>query len=106
MFCESCGHSIADTLTHCPYCRQATGVVAAPSGSGAVAVAVRAPDEAATQKHSPSRLTRAEQSVYFRFARGFSWFLLIVVSLGIVVVGIYLVPVLLQMVGSSTSVRS
>jgi hypothetical protein len=104
MFCESCGQSIADTLAECPYCHEATGIVAASGPSGAAAVAVRAP--IAAQKPLNSKLSRVEQSVYFRFARGFSWFLLVVISVGIIRLLFALAPVMIQMFGSSTAVNA
>ena len=104
MFCGNCGQSIADTLAECPYCREATGAVTSSSTTGAAAVAVRAP--IAAQKVAASKLSRVEQGVYFRFARGFSWFLLVVVTLGILRIVIALAPVVVQMFGSSTSVSS
>ncbi|HET9282771.1 MAG TPA: hypothetical protein VFR24_12485 [Candidatus Angelobacter sp.] len=102
MFCENCGKSIANNLFECPYCRQATGVVAASGSTGAAAVAVKAP--IAVQNNSGSKLSRVEQGIYFRFARGFSWFLLIVITLGIIRIVISLGPVVAQTFGSSTAV--
>jgi hypothetical protein len=104
MFCENCGQSIADTLAECPYCHEATGGVAVSGPSGAAAVAVRA--TIAAQKAPRSKLSRVEQSVYFRFARGFSWFLLIVISLGTLRLLFALAPVVVKMFGSSTAVSS
>lgn len=104
MFCGNCGQSIAETFSECPFCHEPTGVVAASHASGAAAVAVRAP--IATQQKSGSKLSRVEQSVYFRFARGFSWLLLVVISLGILRLVIALAPVVVKMFGSSTSVSS
>jgi dsDNA-binding SOS-regulon protein len=51
-----------------------------------------------------SPLSRIEKAVYFRIARGFAWFLLVVVTLIIIVDAILLVSPVLQVVGSSTSV--
>jgi hypothetical protein len=104
MFCGNCGQSIADTLVECPYCHESTGVAASSSTTGAAAVAVRAP--IAAQKAASTNLSRVEQSVYFRFARGFSWFLLVLISLGILRLVIALAPVVVKMFGSSTSVSS
>jgi hypothetical protein len=104
MFCENCGKSIADTLAECPYCHEATGGVTASGPTGTAAVAVRAP--IAAQKAPRSKLSRVEQSVYFRFARGFSWFLLIVISLGVIRLLFALAPVMIQMFGSSTAVSA
>ncbi|HEX3095273.1 MAG TPA: zinc ribbon domain-containing protein [Candidatus Angelobacter sp.] len=105
MFCENCGQSVSDNVAQCPHCHQATGAVAAFGGAGAAAVAVRSPI-GATQKNTPSALSRVEQSIYFRFARGFSWFLLILIGLGILRIVIALAPVLIQTFGSSTTVNA
>jgi hypothetical protein len=51
-------------------------------------------------------LSRAEKAVYFRFARGFSWVLLIIITLGLVLDAVILVPEILQTVWASTSVSS
>jgi hypothetical protein len=51
-----------------------------------------------------SLLSRAEKSVYFRLARGSAWFLLVVVTLGLIVDAIALVPEVLQAVWASTYV--
>src|ERR1017187_1726528 len=105
MFCDSCGRGITDHVTHCPYCGQATGAVvtSAPSGAAAVAVQVRRvkPDE-----HTGSGLTRAEQTIYFRLARGFSWFLLVIISFAMVWIAIALIPVLSQVIGTSTKISA
>jgi hypothetical protein len=53
-----------------------------------------------------SGLTRAEQAVYFRLARGFSWFLLIIISLAMVGNAVLLIPVVSQVVGTSTDVSA
>ncbi len=104
MFCGNCGQSIADTLAECPYCREATGVVSGSSTTGAAAVAVRAP--IAVRQKPTSKLSQVEQSVYFRFARGFSWFLLVLITLAILRILVALAPVVVQMLGSSTAVNS
>jgi hypothetical protein len=51
-------------------------------------------------------LSRAEIAVYFRLARGFAWFLLVVVTLGLVADMIVLVPEFLQAAWAPTSVSS
>ncbi len=107
MFCEGCGHTIADTVNQCPSCGQPTGAAAFSSATGTAPVAVRTSASTPnTQQQASSRLTRAEQTVYFRLARGFSWFLLIVISIGIVGVAMRLVPIVTQVFGTSTSVTA
>lgn len=106
MFCESCGQSISDQVSRCPHCGGSTGVVASTSQTATAAVAVRAPQAKPAGESRSSGLTRAEQTVYFRLARGFSWFLLIVITVAMVLVAIRLIPVLTQFVGTSTGVNA
>jgi hypothetical protein len=103
MFCEYCGKTIADTAAACPHCGQATGASRAPTVAPAATIAARSSRGAAT-KQERSLLSHAEKAVYFRLARGFSWFLLILLTLGLVMSAIPLVPALSQSLGSSISV--
>lgn len=111
MFCENCGHTVPDTAAHCPSCGQATGATTTPPiasaavSSGAAPAPARSSSSETPLQRTPP-LTRAEQNIYFRVARGFSWFLLIVISIGIIVVGIQLIPAVKQGFGVSTSVNS
>lgn len=106
MFCENCGQSIADNVARCPSCGQPSGAAVTSTGAGIAPVAVQVPREPTPAGHLPSRLTRAEQTVYFRLARGFSWFLLVIISVGMVLVAMRLIPVLSQVVGTSTEVSA
>ncbi len=106
MFCGDCGKTIADNLSHCPHCGVPTGVVVSSTAAGAAPVAAPMVRRPVAEGSAPSRLTRAEQAVYFRLARGFSWFLLIVISLGMVGVFMLLLPVVSQVAGSSTEVSA
>lgn len=106
MFCESCGQSISDHVSRCPHCGESTGVAVSSGQTAVAAVAVRAPQPKPAGQSRSSGLTRAEQTVYFRLARGFSWFLLIVITVAMVLVAIRLIPVLTQFVGTSTGVSA
>ena len=103
MFCENCGKNIPDTAGTCPYCGQSTGVSPAPSPPSA-ALAAGPSSRALVEGERRSLLSQAEKAVYFRLARGFAWFLLVVVTLGLIVDLVILVPEVLQAVWASSSV--
>lgn len=105
MFCENCGHSIPDGAAQCRNCSSATGNQETPLAAATAAANEGSPIPPADGR-APSLLTRAEQSVYFRLARGFSWFLLLIISAGIVVLALLIAPVLSQVMGTSTRVSS
>jgi zinc-ribbon domain len=103
MYCENCGKEIADTVPVCPHCGQATGASSAPGPAPAATGPGRGAARLVSEQSS-SLLSRAEKAVYFRLARGFSWVLLIVITLGLIVNVILIVPEISQAVGPSISV--
>ena len=103
MFCENCGKNVSDTATVCPHCGQSTGTSPAPTPPHPVPAATPS-SRSPVGGEIGSLLSRAEKSVYFRLARGSAWFLLVVVTLGLIVDAIALVPEALQAVWASTSV--
>lgn len=106
MFCGNCGKSIANNVTRCPYCGVVDDAVGGSTPTSTTSVSVPIPRGQATGGQEQSRLTRAEQTLYFRIARGFSWFLLIIISIAMVLVAIQLVPALSQVVWTSTDVSA
>jgi hypothetical protein len=105
MFCENCGKNIPDTATMCPHCRQSTGARPTLASRSAAPAAAPSPGNPAP-KGGHSFVSRAEKAVYFRIARGFSWALLIIITIGLIVDMLVLVPEVLQAVWTSTSVSS
>lgn len=103
MFCENCGKAIGDTVPVCPHCGQATGASATPAPVRAARVASQTP-RTFVDEQSRSLLARAEKAVYFRLARGFSWVLLIIITLGLILNVIFVVPEVSQAAWASTSV--
>jgi hypothetical protein len=104
MYCESCGRSIPENATQCPSCSGASDVRAIPAGTGSTAAAARMARVPTPTKQTA--LTKAEQTIFFRIARGFSWLLLVVVSIATIFAGAQLVPVLTQFFGTSTRVAA
>ena len=105
MFCENCGKNISDKATVCPHCGQSTG--ASPTPPAPPVAPVAAPSSGSlVGGERRSLLSRVEKAVYFRLARGFAWFLLVVVTLGLIVDAIVLVPEILQAEWASTSVST
>jgi len=88
----------------CKFCGQTIGATTTPSPAPATNFRRGLTNAGGDGEQSNSLLSRAEKTVYFRIARGFSWFLLIVLSIGLVVNVILVIPELSQAFGASTSV--
>jgi hypothetical protein len=106
MFCESCGQNIADYATRCPHCGESTGIVPPGDTKDTDVAPVHVQHRQTANERAPSKLTRAEQTIYFRLARGFSWFLLIIISVALAMGAVRLIPIISQVVGTSTDVSA
>lgn len=86
-FCPKCGEKVEEESDFCQSC-------------GAL-IEKKMTVEAIPQKGLMSRI---EQTIYFRIARGFAWLILFIVTISLVIYTINLAPTALELVGGETRV--
>jgi hypothetical protein len=87
MFCPKCREKIEEGSSFCQTC----GTV----------IEQKVTVESMTEKGLMSRI---EQNVYFRIARGFAWFILLLVTISLVIYIVKLAPTALELFGGETRV--
>ncbi|MBS1840456.1 MAG: hypothetical protein JST77_06360 [Acidobacteria bacterium] len=105
MFCENCGKSISDALAACPHCETPTGQPGMPPAYSKPAF-ISSASAASSRRAADGGLTKIERSIYFRIARGFSWVILAILSVGLVFNCVLLIPTVFQASRNSAAITT